>query len=87
MAGGKHAEEVPCLVCLSDKGVLTKATRTYEGDETDEYLCEKKHSFGMDWSAGEADSPLWPPDEDLEQFAERKHARRKAKKKAKAQGA
>lgn len=60
MAGGKLAEHVVCMVCL-DEGKLTKATRTYEGDEDDRYRCERGHEFGMDWSAGPATEALWPP--------------------------
>ena len=65
MAGGKHAEQVSCLVCLFDHGKLTKAERVYEGDESDEYACEEAHRFHMDWSDGEAEAPQWPPSEDI----------------------
>ncbi len=67
MAGGKLAAEVPCMVCLSD-GVLTRAKRTYEGDETDQYRCEKGHEFGMDFPDGPPTEPQWPPSEDLVAF-------------------
>ena len=65
MAGGKNAEFVPCLICLADKALLTKAIRTYEGDESDEYHCEKGHDFAMDWSSGPALKPRWPVAEEL----------------------
>jgi hypothetical protein len=70
MAGGPHAKTVPCLVCLSDKAILTKAERTYEGDENDEYKCDKGHTFGMDWSRGEADEPQWPASDELKAYVE-----------------
>lgn len=66
MAGGKNAEFVPCLICLADDALLSKATRTYEGDESDEYHCEKGHDFAMDWSAGPAKEPQWPVSEALQ---------------------
>lgn len=68
MAGGKHAEIIPCSVCLADNMELVPAKRTYEGDETDEYKCDKGHTFGMDWSAGPAEQPQWPPSEELKQL-------------------
>jgi hypothetical protein len=70
MAGGDLAEHVTCLVCLTD-GQLTRATRTYEGDESDRYRCEKGHEFGIDWSSGPATEPQWPPAPELEAFAKR----------------
>ncbi len=48
------------MICLSDDGVLTKATRIREGMETDQYRCEKGHEFGMDWPEP-ATEPQWPP--------------------------
>jgi len=68
MAGGRNAETVPCQVCLADHGVLTAAVRVYEGDETDHYRCEKGHEFGIDWSAGEAEEPMWPPSAELKTY-------------------
>jgi hypothetical protein len=61
MAGGKLAQTMYCMVCLAEHRKLVRAERTYEGDETDEYRCEAGHTFGMDWSRGEATEPLWPP--------------------------
>lgn len=52
------------MVCLSDDRTLTKATRIYEGDETDRYRCEKGHEFGMDWT-DPADEKQWPPAPEL----------------------
>ena len=68
MAGGKFAEKIPCTVCLVDHQALVPAERTYEGDETDEYTCEKGHSFGMDWSSGPADEAQWPPSQELKDY-------------------
>lgn len=65
MAGGKNAEIVPCMICLSDNRELVPATREVEGDESDSYRCERGHSFSMDWAAGEAEAPMWPPSETL----------------------
>ena len=65
MAGGKNAEFVPCLICLADEAQLTKATRSYEGDESDEYHCEKGHDFAMDWSSGPAREAQWPAPQEL----------------------
>ena len=69
MAGGKHAATVACLVCLTDHGALVRAERSYEGDENDEYRCEEGHLFSIDWSAGEAKEPQWPPSDELKAFA------------------
>ena len=75
MAGGKNAEFVPCLICMADDAVLSKATRTYEGDESDEYRCERGHDFAMDWSAGPAREPQWPASQALtEALAKRRNA-------------
>ncbi|MFZ5469434.1 MAG: hypothetical protein ACOZIN_08355 [Myxococcota bacterium] len=68
MAGGKLAAEVPCMVCITS-GQVTKATRTYEGDESDQYKCEQGHEFGMDWSKGPATEALWPPSPELAALA------------------
>lgn len=59
MAGGPHAQVVPCMHCLG------RAERTHEGIEDDLYLCEAGHKFGVDWSHGgpPAKSP-WPPSEE-----------------------
>ena len=65
MAGGKNAETVACIVCLADERGLTKSERVREGEETDEYRCDKGHTFGIDWSAGEAEGPQWPPSREL----------------------
>ena len=66
MAGGKFAEYCPCLVCLSDANVFTKAHRTYEGDETDNYTCEEGHEFGMDFPDGPPTEAMWPPSSELQ---------------------
>lgn len=52
------------MVCLDD-AQLTKATRIYEGVESDEYRCDKGHQFGLDWSHGPATEPQWPPPPEL----------------------
>jgi hypothetical protein len=65
MAGGKHAEYVPCMVCMADDNLLVKATRVYEGVEDDKYVCEKGHEFGMDFRDGPATEPQWPPSPEL----------------------
>jgi len=58
------------MVCMGDLGELTRAVRVSEGVESDQYRCEKGHTFGMDWHKGPAPEPLWPPDPDLvEAFA------------------
>lgn len=49
------------MVCLGDHGQLTRAERVYEGVEDDHYVCAKGHQFGMDWRAGPATEPQWPP--------------------------
>lgn len=64
MAGGKFAAEVACLVCLGD-GVLTKAVRVSEGQESDQYRCGKGHLFGIDYARGPATEPQWPPPPEL----------------------
>lgn len=65
MAGGIHAEITACLVCMDDSRMLTRAVRTHEGYESDEYRCEKGHVFGIDWSSGPATEPQWPPPAEL----------------------
>ena len=70
MAGGKLAETVSCLICL-EEGEVQKALRTYEGDENDQYTCPKGHKFNMDWTAGEATEPLWPPSAELKKSMEK----------------
>ena len=67
MAGGTLAEEAVCMVCLGD-GKLTRAVRVHEGQEDDQYRCEKGHTFGMDFRTGPATEPLWPPSPELETF-------------------
>jgi hypothetical protein len=64
MAGGPHAQHVPCMVCL-EAGALVKATRVYEGIEDDHYECERGHEFGLDWRRGPAEEPQWPPPAEL----------------------
>lgn len=61
MAGGPLAQAVTCLPCLIDDSTTTKAERTVEGVETDQYRCEKGHTFGVDWRRGPATTPQWPP--------------------------
>jgi hypothetical protein len=63
MAGGPLAEHVTCMVCLDD-GALTRAVRTYEGVESDQYRCDLGHEFGLDWPEIAAD-PQWPPPPDI----------------------
>ena len=71
MAGGPHAETVACVVCMTDHRTLTRAERTSEGFETDEYRCEKGHTFGIDWSAANMPAePQWPASEALEAYVE-----------------
>ena len=65
MAGGIHAVTVACLECLYEHGVITKATRVREGREADQYICVRRHSFGIDWSSGPATEPQWPPPPEL----------------------
>ena len=59
MAGGPHAQHVVCMQCAA------KATRTFEGQETDQYSCENGHDFAMDWSRGVPEEPQWPPAADV----------------------
>jgi hypothetical protein len=58
MAGGPNAKVVMCIHCTG------KAIRTYEGSETDWYLCKRcGRAFGIDWEGGggQPDKPCWPP--------------------------
>ena len=64
MAGGPLAQVVTCLVCLG-QNKLTKATRVYEGAESDGYRCEKGHDFSIDWRSKPATEPQWPPSREL----------------------
>jgi hypothetical protein len=59
MAGGPLAKECACFVCLGDNKI-TKATRVHEGVESDQYVCEKGHQFGVDYRKGPATTPQWP---------------------------
>jgi hypothetical protein len=52
------------MECLGN-GVVTKATRIYEGAESDQYRCEKGHEFGIDWRGKPATEPQWPPSPEL----------------------
>lgn len=65
MAGGPLAHEIPCMVCMGDDSKLTKATRVHEGVESDQYVCENGHAFGMDWHTGPATEPQWPPSAEM----------------------
>ncbi|HEY3450428.1 MAG TPA: hypothetical protein VGK67_29000 [Myxococcales bacterium] len=65
MAGGKLAADVACLPCLFDHGRLTRARRIQEGRESDQYLCDEGHQFGIDWSKGPATEPQWPAPQEL----------------------
>lgn len=67
MAGGPHAHEVMCPTCFFDNATVTRAVRTSEGVETDQYRCDRGHTFGIDWSRGPATKPQWPPPEADEQ--------------------
>ena len=55
MAGGPNAAVVPCMECGA------RAVRVHEGFETDQYLCEARHAFGIDWRGAPAEEPMWPP--------------------------
>lgn len=48
MAGGPHAQIVPCELCLR-LGVREPAERTYEGAENDAYRCSRGHAFSVHW--------------------------------------
>lgn len=65
MAGGPLAQNVPCMVCLMDDDIMTKAVRVSEGAEADKYRCEKGHTFSMDFPRGPATEPSWPPPPEL----------------------
>lgn len=60
MAGGPFAQFIVCMTCSSD-GVVTRATRVYEGVEDDHYVCELGHEFGVDWGRGPVREMQWPP--------------------------
>ncbi len=62
MAGGNNAQVVWCQVCGA------RAERTYDGDETDEYKCQKGHKFGIDWRGKAPTTPQWPPPPELKPF-------------------
>jgi hypothetical protein len=53
------------MVCLSDDNTVVRATRIREGVESDNYICEKGHDFGLDYRNGPATSPQWPPPPEL----------------------
>ncbi len=56
MAGGPFARLVACPICRS------RAVRTYEGDEEDQYSCDDGHSFQIEWGRfGAPTMPEWPP--------------------------
>jgi hypothetical protein len=59
MAGGPHAAVVPCFTCGA------RSERTVEGFESDQYVCEKGHAFGIDWRDKPATEPQWPPSPQL----------------------
>ncbi len=66
MAGGPHAQLVPCSTCLWEHKAITKATRVYEGIEDDHYVCELGHTFGVDYThGGPPTEPQWPPPQEL----------------------
>ncbi len=66
MAGGPHAQLVPCSTCMWEAHEITKATRISEGVETDWYVCEKGHRFGIDFEhGGPPAQPMWPPGPDI----------------------
>ena len=66
MAGGPHAQFVPCMTCMWEERAITKATRISEGIENDHYVCEKGHQFGIDYDHGGPPSePQWPPKQEL----------------------
>lgn len=64
MAGGPFAEFIVCMTCCAD-GVVTRATRVYEGVEDDHYVCEQGHQFGVDWSRGPPEEVQWPPSTEM----------------------
>ena len=59
MAGGPFAQEIPCFECV-EQGKVSRATRTHEGAEGDQYECERGHRFGVDYRRGPATEPTWP---------------------------
>jgi hypothetical protein len=52
------------MECLGERE-LTKATRVHDGIESDQYVCEKGHRFGIDWRGKPAEAPQWPPSPEL----------------------
>ena len=74
MAGGPNAQDVPCFECL-DSGAITKATRVYEGVESDQYICELGHQFAIDYRRGPATEPQWPPPPEVVEFAKQQGQR------------
>lgn len=71
MAGGDNAKLHWCMVCGA------KAERIYEGDESDEYKCERGHKFSIDWQGKPPPAPQWPPPPEMKPYLEqlRKGAR------------
>lgn len=56
MAGGPHADRVPCIHCGGC------AIRRTEGLENDWYRCTQCcREFGIDWSGGPPTTRCWPP--------------------------
>ena len=64
MAGGPHAHQVMCPTCGFDDGVVTRADRVREGVESDDYVCDLGHRFGVSYRRGPVDEPQWPPGKD-----------------------
>jgi len=52
------------MVCLDD-GSAVRAIRTVEGVESDDYRCERGHTFSLDWQRGPATETQWPLPHDL----------------------
>jgi lysyl-tRNA synthetase class I len=63
MAGGPFAEAIMCMPCAFEDHVVTRAVRTRDGVETDQYRCERGHEFGVEYRRGPATTPQWPPSE------------------------
>ena len=64
MAGGPNAQFMACLECVQ-KRVLTRAERVHEGVESDQYVCDEGHRFGVTFPKGPPKQPDWPPPQDL----------------------
>jgi hypothetical protein len=47
------------MVCL-DEGRAVRAVRTVEGVESDDFCCERGHTFSLDWQRGPATETQWP---------------------------